>query len=121
MHRPMHCWALAATVAVLAPVPAFAHAFLDRAIPAVGSEVSSSPPSVTITYTEAVEPHFSTIEVRNAGGVRVDADDVHADDDGKRLVVGLHKLPPGKYTVVWHVTSVDTHKTEGSFVFTVTP
>ena len=28
-------------------------------------------------------------------------------------------LPPGTYTVIWHVTSVDTHKTKGSFKFTV--
>jgi copper resistance protein C len=33
--------------------------------------------------------------------------------------VTLPKLPPGTYTVNWHVTSVDTHKTEGNYTFTV--
>jgi methionine-rich copper-binding protein CopC len=33
------------------------------------------------------------------------------------LSVGI--LAPGNYTVKWHVTSVDTHKTQGSFSFTV--
>ena len=35
---------------------AFAHAFLDRASPAVGSDVTGSPPAITLTYTEPVEP-----------------------------------------------------------------
>ena len=32
--------------------------------------------------------------------------------------VGLKALGPGRYHVRWHVLSVDTHKTEGSFSFT---
>jgi methionine-rich copper-binding protein CopC len=43
--------------------PAFAHAFLERANPPVGSEIAASPPAVSITFTEGVEPLFSTIEV----------------------------------------------------------
>ena len=35
-------------------------------------------------------------------------------------IVELPRLSPGTYTVIWHVTSVDTHKTEGNFKFTVT-
>jgi methionine-rich copper-binding protein CopC len=30
-----------------------------------------------------------------------------------------HALKPGSYTVTWHVLSVDTHRTEGSYSFTV--
>jgi methionine-rich copper-binding protein CopC len=33
--------------------------------------------------------------------------------------LGVGTLPPGNYTVSWHVTSVDTHKTQESFSFTV--
>ena len=43
-----------------------------------------------------------------------------APDSNRRLTVTLPKLPPGTYTVNWHVTSVDTHKTEGNYTFTVT-
>ncbi|MCL2595958.1 MAG: hypothetical protein FWD83_10625, partial [Promicromonosporaceae bacterium] len=50
--------------------PAFAHAFLQHASPPVGSEVPVSPLAVIITYTEGVEPGFSTIEVDNAQGTR---------------------------------------------------
>lgn len=41
--------------------------------------------------------------------------------DNKLFSVGLSTLPPGTYTVIWHATSVDTHKTEGKFHFMVKP
>jgi hypothetical protein len=102
--------------------PVFAHAFLQRASPPVGAQLPVSPAAVTITYTEGVEPDFSTIEVRNAAGTRVDKADPHLiGGEQTRLSVSLPKLPAGEYTVIWHVTSVDTHKTEGRFTFSVTP
>ncbi len=102
--------------------PALAHAFLKSATPAVGSTVPAAPAQVVITFTEGVEPGFSTIEVQDAVGKRVDKGDVHAaPGDNTRLAVGLNPLTPGTYKVVWHATSVDTHKTEGSFAFTVAP
>jgi copper resistance protein C len=100
---------------------AFAHAFLDRASPAVGSEVSGSPPTLNLTYTEPVEPLFSTVYITNASGTRVDDGKPTPLDDGRVLSVKLKPLPPGIYSVEWHVTSVDTHKTEGHFTFTVKP
>jgi methionine-rich copper-binding protein CopC len=113
---------LAVALALLGSPPAFAHAFYEHASPAAGSEVRTSPQAVTITFSEAVEPHFSKIEVQDANGARVDDGTAHsAGNDGKDLAVGLNKLAPGKYTVIWHVTSVDTHKTEGRFDFTVAP
>jgi methionine-rich copper-binding protein CopC len=100
---------------------AFAHAFLDRSSPAVGSAVSASPPALRLTYTEPVEPLFSTIQVTDAAGARVDEGKPAPLDDGRVLTVRLKPLPPGVYAVEWHVTSVDTHKTEGHFTFTVKP
>ena len=99
-----------------------AHAHLRTAAPAVGGTVQASPPEVAITFTEGVEPRFSTVEVQDAAGKRVDKDDVHtAPTDNKVLSVGVPQLAPGTYTVTWHATAVDTHKTEGSFDFTVKP
>ncbi|HEY2618554.1 MAG TPA: copper resistance protein CopC [Acetobacteraceae bacterium] len=100
---------------------AFAHAFLERASPPVGSEVNSSPPELSITFTEGVELLFSTIEVRDPGGAGIAAGKPHVTPgNDRRLIIDLPKLPPGIYTVIWHATSVDTHKTEGSYHFTVT-
>jgi methionine-rich copper-binding protein CopC len=98
-----------------------AHAFLKQASPPVGSTVPA-PKAVDITFTEGVEPAFSSIVVQDANGQRVDTGDLHAGSaDGLRLEVGLKLLTPGTYTVTWHATSVDTHKTEGHYVFTVRP
>lgn len=108
--------------AALGTGPAHAHAFLRHASPAVGSTIATVPPEMTLDYTEGVEPRFSSVEVLNAQGQRVDAGDLHvAPDNQKRLIIGLKKLPPGAYTVQWHVVSVDTHHTEGKFSFSVQP
>lgn len=115
-----------ATLATLclsaAAPPAFAHARLRSAAPSVDSTVQAAPAEVAITYTEGVEPKFSTIEVSDEAGKRVDKQDPHtAPDDNKVLFVSLPTLPPGTYKVNWHVTAVDTHKTDGSFTFTIKP
>jgi copper resistance protein C len=107
---------------LLLPAIALAHAFLDHSDPKVGSVVHKPPADVRIWFTEAVEPDFSTIEVRDADKKQVDKKDTHADkDDAKLLIVSLKTLSPGTYTVHWHVVSVDTHTTEGTFKFTYQP
>jgi copper resistance protein C len=100
--------------------PAWAHAFLKTANPAVGSVVSQPPGKVVINFTESVEPLFSSIVVQNAAGLRVDTGNVHLDGGDTHLAVGLKPLPPGEYKVTWHATATDTHKTEGNYDFTVT-
>jgi methionine-rich copper-binding protein CopC len=86
----------------------------------VGSKVSETPSELNMTFTEGVEPLFSTIELHNADGAPVTTGKPHvAPDNNRRLAIELPKLPPGTYTVIWHVTSVDTHKTEGSYQFSI--
>ncbi len=106
-------------LALLAPAHAFAHAQLLKADPAVGATVP--PPSqLTLHFSEGVEPAFTTVAVTSSAGARVDAGAPHtAPDDNKTLLIGLKPLPPGDYHVEWHATSVDTHKTQGAFGFTV--
>jgi methionine-rich copper-binding protein CopC len=114
--------AMILTASVAVSGPSLAHAFLKSATPPVGSTVQAAPANVVIDYTEGVEPKFSAIEVQDAGGARVDSGDVQtATGNNKRLTVGLKPLRPGSYKVIWHVTSTDTHKTEGTYTFTVTP
>jgi copper resistance protein C len=99
-----------------------AHAYLQRAMPLVGSTIPASPPELTLEYSEAIEPRFSSVMVTDAAGQRVDKSDLHiAPPDPKRLLIGLLQLKQGTYRVEWHVTSVDTHHTEGKFTFSVQP
>jgi methionine-rich copper-binding protein CopC len=108
--------AFAASAASLA----HAHAFLDHASPAVGRTVPSAPPTVTIWFTQELEPAFASIEVQDQSGTRVDVGDATVDPkDATILRVSLKPLPSGKYKVFWRVVSVDTHPTEGTFTFTV--
>ena len=99
---------------------ASAHAFLDHASPAVGSSVPASPPMVSIWFTQELEPAFSTIEVRDQAGNRVDQGNASVSaGDPMLLQVKLKPLPPGTYKVAWRVVSVDTHPTQGTFTFQV--
>ena len=110
---------LAAACLALGAREAAAHAFLKTAAPAVGASVREAPAQVVLDFTEGVEPGFSTITVQDAAGARVDTGAVHLGGGEAQLAIGLKPLPPGAYTVIWHATSVDTHKTEGRYSFTV--
>ncbi len=101
--------------------PASAHAVLKTAVPAVGGTVPAAPDQVVIEFTEGIEPRFSSITVQDAAGAPVQAGDAHLQGSDTRLAIGLKPLPAGSYKVVWHATAVDTHRTEGSFTFTVKP
>jgi copper resistance protein C len=97
-----------------------AHAFLNDANPGVGSTVQTSPGEVRIRFTESIEPAVSSIQVFDASGKEVDKHDLHLDrSDHALLHVSLPRLSMGTYKVVWHVVSVDTHVTSGSFTFRV--
>jgi methionine-rich copper-binding protein CopC len=100
--------------------PAFAHAHLVKADPAAGSTVATPPGALLMTFTEALEVPFCTVSVTNAAGApqqtaKPQAVPGHSDE----LSIPLHITAPGKYSVTWHALSTDTHKTHGSFTFTV--
>jgi methionine-rich copper-binding protein CopC len=110
----------AGAVAIGAAASARAHAFLDHASPAVGSSVPTSPPVVTLWFTQDLEPAFSDVTVTNEAGQRVDLGNARIPPGSPaELEIGLKQLPPGTYLVSWHVVSVDTHPTEGTFTFEV--
>ena len=97
-----------------------AHAFLDHASPSVGSSVPTAPAIVTLWFTQNLEPAFSDVMVTNQAGQRVDLGNARIPSGSPaELQIGLKPLPPGTYLVSWHVVSVDTHPTEGTFTFEV--
>lgn len=111
-----------AALALAAATPAWAHALLRAAEPAVGSTVAHAPAELKLTFSETVEPAFTRVDVVDSHGARVDAGSLQLDPaDAKRVLVPLKPLIPGVYTVRWHATATDTHRTQGSFRFTVAP
>jgi copper resistance protein C len=75
---------------------ALAHAFLDRASPAVGSTVGAAPHEVSLTFTQNLEGAFSTIQVTGPNGARVDQNKPQVS--GNTMRVGIRASQ-------WHVAS----------------
>jgi len=113
----------ASLLAALAwPAGALAHAFLDRAAPAVGGKVHGKPAEVRLRFSQPLEAAFSTVRVLDSGGKQVDRKDKGLDPgDASVLRVSLPPLAPGIYRVVWRVLSSDTHVSEGDYTFEVAP
>src|SRR6202162_1843149 len=87
----------------LATDAARAHAFLDHASPLVGSPVPAAPHEVVLTFTQNLEPAFSTAQVIDASGARVDQG--NAAVSGNTMTIALKSLGPGSYKVHWHALS----------------
>lgn len=114
---------LAAILALsLAASPAFAHAQLEKAIPAVGSTVAAAS-EIRLKFSEGIEPKFSGVTLTAAGGGARETGAPSVDPaDPSVLVVKIAKpLAPGVYSVKWRAVSTDTHHTQGAFEFTVKP
>jgi hypothetical protein len=113
---------LLAIAAAAVSTAAQSHAFLDHADPKVGSVVAVAPSELRIWFSQDVEPAFSTAEVFDAAGKRVDTGHAKIDPKERSLLrVPLNKLGAGTYTVKWRMVSQDTHPTQGRFTFRVGP
>jgi hypothetical protein len=100
---------------------AAAHAFLLKSDPTVGATVMD-PKTLRLEFSEAIELGFSGVDLATSPGGALALNGLHfADEAHKVLVAGLPMLTAGAYRVRWHVVSVDTHRTEGEFGFTVKP
>jgi methionine-rich copper-binding protein CopC len=96
---------------------ALAHAALHHASPGAGSTVPESPHEVTLTFTDTLEAAFSSADVTDSNGVRVD--EGKSQVNGNIIRIALKTLSSGSYRVHWRAVSVDTHTSEGSFTFSV--
>jgi methionine-rich copper-binding protein CopC len=120
----MRAFAVAFAAALLLfPASAFAHAELVSANPPVNGTVQAAPKEISITFSEAVEAKFSTIEVLDDKAQRFEEGKPEAaPNDPKTLRVMVKELRAGTYRVNWHVVSSDdSHKTKGTYEFTVKP
>ena len=123
MSRQLTTKVIASLAFMIIATAAFAHAQLQKAVPAVGGVVTASPKEIRLKFSEGVEPHFSGIALASASGEAVAVGKAGVDPaDNSVLVVAVGQpLKPGIYKVNWHAVSVDTHHTQGSFEFTVQP
>lgn len=111
---------LAAVAAMsLLAAPALAHAFLSHADPGAGAILAQPPKVIVLDFSEKLESTFSGVGVSDAAGHDVEA--AAPAVSGTSITVALKPLAAGDYRVNWHAVSVDSHRTEGSYRFTIKP
>src|SRR5919197_5975365 len=122
--RPMLAAAFVLLLGVALPAPAWAHANLDRALPAPGSDLDRAPAQLQLSFSEAVDPSFSRVQLLDATGQAVDRGDSHvAPSNPRSMIVSLGSgLPDGVYTVAWRTLSaVDGHTANGAYPLILGP
>jgi len=111
---------LAAGIMLIAAPMAFAHAHPVTMTPAKDSTVTA-PTEISIFFSEALEPKFSTLQLQDSTGMVVSkATTVLDPKDAKHLTLALPTLTPGVYTVNWVSVATDGHRMPGKYSFTVT-
>jgi methionine-rich copper-binding protein CopC len=120
--RRISITAIAALLALICgATTAFAHAQLEKAVPAVGGTVAS-PSEIRLEFSEGVEPKFSKVSLTGPGGaVPLGAAKTESGNPAVLIAPISEPLPSGAYKVHWQAVSVDTHHTQGTFDFTVKP
>src|SRR5688572_21805540 len=100
---------------------AYAHAELVRSDPPTDAIVETVPARVTLWFSEEPELRFSSIQVLDRNGRRVDRGDLRPEPADKlALSMGIQGAGTGTYSVLWTALStVDGHVTRGAFAFTV--
>jgi methionine-rich copper-binding protein CopC len=98
---------------------AFAHAHLSSSEPAANAE-AVAPTTVTIHFTEPLEPAFSKITLADASGKPAAPAASEVDrQDAKVMRLPLPQLSAGRYVVHWIAVATDGHRTQGDFAFNV--
>jgi len=92
----------------------------ERFEPGRAAVLRSAPAEVRIRFGGDLEPAFSTIQVSDSAGRRVDTGDVRVDERTRRLLrVSVGALGPGAYRVVWQILAIDGHRAQGTYMFTI--
>ena len=106
---------------LVATPSAHAHALLRSSDPAGGAQLSKSPTTIELTFTEDPDASLSTVHVVDQNGNNVEKGKARAvSGHPDELTVDVGELPNGVYTVSWRTLSrVDGHVTAGAFAFGV--
>ena len=107
-----------ATLVGLAPA-ASAHAVLLRTEPSPQTTVPNPPDVVRLVFSEPVEATFGAVRVFDVDADRVDTGSIRRAQGNRDLIVPVHPLKDGTYTVTWRVVSADGHAVYGGFGFYV--
>jgi methionine-rich copper-binding protein CopC len=119
-HRRAYALAAVATLVLLLPGTATAHAELIEATPADGATVEGTPDEISATFSEPLETDGSTFSLRNAAGERLAIGGIDPADRTRLIIDPVPELGPGTYEVRWRAASADGHAENDTWTFTVT-
>ena len=105
---------------VLSAAPAFAHAVPRAMTPGPDSTVSA-PTEISMTFSEELEPKFSSIKLADSRGVTVSKVAAVLDPKNARhLTLAVPRgLAAGVYTVQWTSSAADGHRLSRTYNFTI--
>jgi hypothetical protein len=108
-----------AGVVLLGATSALAHAHLLSSTPSAGS-LTERPTTLNLRFSEGLVGRFTCVTLTRDGGGPVKGVACSVGSDGKTLIVTLKSpLTHGVYSVAWHAVATDTHRTQGTYTFSV--
>ena len=112
---------LGGTLVLFAPATAFAHAEYVSSDPASNAMLAKAPATVTIHFSENVDPSGSNVLIYDVDGKQVSTALAQVDrSDLKTMHVNISGDSSEVYVVYWHtVSAVEGHHDAGSFRFFV--
>jgi methionine-rich copper-binding protein CopC len=99
-------------------VAASAHAHLQKASPADGSLVTTSPSRIVLNFSESAR--LTAASIQKGDDPRQSLKPLPAAA-ARQISVPLPQLTPGSYSVNWRVVSEDGHVMSGTLRFTLAP
>jgi copper resistance protein C len=99
---------------------ALAHPTLLASSPSSGAMLDAPPKEIVLTFSEKLEPAFSSVKVADSSGRDIASSKGRADPAASsRLQLTLPVLKAGTYTVRWNAVGHDAHPLKGDYIFTV--
>ncbi len=100
------------------------HPRFARSVPAANDTLSASPPTISLWFSEAIEPAVSRVRLEGPNGVRIAVGAVSGiRGEGPSAVAVALRGPAGAgtYTVRWTVAGADGHPMKGAYSFVIAP
>ncbi len=120
--HPLIALVFAFGLIVASVLPVAAHARLEETSIAPGAILPAVPPAISLTFTEAIDPAFSSASLIAPDQTVMSAVTITRDGSNDRVgvfdIVDAASLPAGSYALLWRVVSaVDGHTTTGVLAF----
>lgn len=104
------------------PAQAHAHLKLESSKPAQGDTVRTSLSEISIVFTQAVDPRYTTVSLVDEAGQEITLGTLVPVGEGKTyefIYRMTHPLVSGAFVVRWKTAGTDGHVVTGSFDFVV--